>query len=144
MGTSLNSLVSKVYFPRLIIPAGTVITSLVDLLISAALLALLTTKLLLASASELAKKLPGQHRGENKNLTWNAIGRHLGDSTKDNRKNDHGQQRAVSPKRSINRPRHEIINHGAKGKVCRQRKWGFRTAAAPDRVIGSIRSESET
>jgi len=34
-------LVSKVYFPRLIIPAGAVITSLVDLLISAALLAVL-------------------------------------------------------------------------------------------------------
>jgi len=33
-----NSLISKVYFPRLIIPAGAVITSLVDLLISAALL----------------------------------------------------------------------------------------------------------
>jgi lipopolysaccharide transport system permease protein len=36
-----NNLISKVYFPRLIIPAGTVITSLVDLLISAALLAVL-------------------------------------------------------------------------------------------------------
>src|SRR5215471_15720617 len=34
-------LISKVYFPRLIIPAGTVITSLVDLLISAALLGIL-------------------------------------------------------------------------------------------------------
>src|ERR1700758_2099821 len=36
-----TNLVSKVYFPRLIIPAGAVITSLVDLLISGALLALL-------------------------------------------------------------------------------------------------------
>jgi lipopolysaccharide transport system permease protein len=36
-----SNLISKVYFPRLIIPAGTVITSLVDLLISAALLGLL-------------------------------------------------------------------------------------------------------
>jgi lipopolysaccharide transport system permease protein len=36
-----TNLVSKVYFPRLIIPAGTVITSLVDLLISAALLGIL-------------------------------------------------------------------------------------------------------
>jgi lipopolysaccharide transport system permease protein len=36
-----NNLISKVYFPRLIIPAGAVITSLVDLLISAALLGLL-------------------------------------------------------------------------------------------------------
>jgi lipopolysaccharide transport system permease protein len=36
-----NNLISKVYFPRLIIPAGTLITSLVDLLISAALLGLL-------------------------------------------------------------------------------------------------------
>jgi len=35
------NLISKVYFPRLIIPAGTVITSLVDLLISAALLGIL-------------------------------------------------------------------------------------------------------
>jgi lipopolysaccharide transport system permease protein len=34
-------LISKVYFPRLIIPAGTVITSLVDLFISAVLLAIL-------------------------------------------------------------------------------------------------------
>src|SRR3984893_10223789 len=33
-----TNLISKVYFPRLIIPAGVVITSLVDLLISAALL----------------------------------------------------------------------------------------------------------
>jgi lipopolysaccharide transport system permease protein len=33
-----TNLISKVYFPRLIIPAGAVITSLVDLLISAALL----------------------------------------------------------------------------------------------------------
>jgi lipopolysaccharide transport system permease protein len=33
-----NNLISKVYFPRLIIPAGAVITSLVDFLISAALL----------------------------------------------------------------------------------------------------------
>lgn len=38
----LNSnLISKVYFPRLIIPAGAVITSLVDFLISAALLVIL-------------------------------------------------------------------------------------------------------
>ena len=38
----LNSnLISKVYFPRLIVPAGAVITSLVDFLISAALLVLL-------------------------------------------------------------------------------------------------------
>jgi lipopolysaccharide transport system permease protein len=36
-----NNLISKVYFPRLIIPAGAIITSLVDLLISAALLAVL-------------------------------------------------------------------------------------------------------
>ena len=36
-----NNLISKVYFPRLIIPAGTVITSLVDLLISAVLLGIL-------------------------------------------------------------------------------------------------------
>jgi lipopolysaccharide transport system permease protein len=36
-----TNLVSKVYFPRLIIPAGAVITSLVDLLISAGLLGLL-------------------------------------------------------------------------------------------------------
>src|SRR5271157_3654559 len=36
-----NNLISKVYFPRLIIPAGAVITSLVDLLISAALLGVL-------------------------------------------------------------------------------------------------------
>ncbi len=36
-----NNLVSKVYFPRLIIPAGTVITSLVDLLISAVLMGIL-------------------------------------------------------------------------------------------------------
>ena len=36
-----TNLVSKVYFPRLIIPAGAVITSLVDLFISAALLAIL-------------------------------------------------------------------------------------------------------
>jgi len=36
-----TNLISKVYFPRLIIPAGTVITSLVDLLISAALLGIL-------------------------------------------------------------------------------------------------------
>src|ERR1700739_617112 len=36
-----TNLISKVYFPRLIIPAGAIITSLVDLLISAALLALL-------------------------------------------------------------------------------------------------------
>jgi lipopolysaccharide transport system permease protein len=36
-----NNLISKVYFPRLIIPAGSVITSLVDLLISAGLLGLL-------------------------------------------------------------------------------------------------------
>jgi lipopolysaccharide transport system permease protein len=35
------NLISKVYFPRLIIPAGTVITSLVDFLISAALLGIL-------------------------------------------------------------------------------------------------------
>src|SRR6267378_3390083 len=35
--TANTNLVSKVYFPRLIIPAGAVITSLVDLLISAAL-----------------------------------------------------------------------------------------------------------
>src|SRR6266436_2057137 len=35
------NLVSKVYFPRLIIPAGTVITSLVDLLISAVLLGII-------------------------------------------------------------------------------------------------------
>ena len=38
----LNSnLISKVYFPRLIIPAGAVITSLIDFLISAAMLAIL-------------------------------------------------------------------------------------------------------
>jgi lipopolysaccharide transport system permease protein len=36
-----TSLISKVYFPRLIIPAGAVITSLVDLLVSAALLGVL-------------------------------------------------------------------------------------------------------
>jgi lipopolysaccharide transport system permease protein len=36
-----TNLISKVYFPRLIIPAGAVITSLVDLLISAGLLGLL-------------------------------------------------------------------------------------------------------
>jgi lipopolysaccharide transport system permease protein len=36
-----TNLVSKVYFPRMIIPAGAVITSLVDLLVSAALLGLL-------------------------------------------------------------------------------------------------------
>jgi lipopolysaccharide transport system permease protein len=36
-----SNLISKVYFPRLIIPAGTVITCLVDLLISAALLGVL-------------------------------------------------------------------------------------------------------
>jgi lipopolysaccharide transport system permease protein len=36
-----NNLISKVYFPRLIIPAGAVITSLVDLVISAVLLGLL-------------------------------------------------------------------------------------------------------
>src|SRR5580693_177373 len=36
-----SNLISKVYFPRLIIPAGTVITSLVDLLISALLLGIL-------------------------------------------------------------------------------------------------------
>jgi lipopolysaccharide transport system permease protein len=36
-----NNLISKVYFPRLIIPAGAVITSLVDLMISAALLGIL-------------------------------------------------------------------------------------------------------
>jgi lipopolysaccharide transport system permease protein len=36
-----NSLISKVYFPRLIIPAGAVITGLVDLMISAVLLAVL-------------------------------------------------------------------------------------------------------
>jgi len=36
-----TNLISKVYFPRLIIPAGAVITSLVDLLISAVLLGLL-------------------------------------------------------------------------------------------------------
>jgi lipopolysaccharide transport system permease protein len=36
-----DRLISKVYFPRLIIPAGTVITSLVDLLISAILLGVL-------------------------------------------------------------------------------------------------------
>jgi lipopolysaccharide transport system permease protein len=35
------NLISKVYFPRLIIPAGTVITSLVDLLISAGLMGVL-------------------------------------------------------------------------------------------------------
>jgi lipopolysaccharide transport system permease protein len=37
-----NNLISKVYFPRLIIPAGAVITSLVDLIISAAMLGILT------------------------------------------------------------------------------------------------------
>ncbi len=36
-----DRLISKVYFPRLIIPAGTVITSLVDLFISAVLLGIL-------------------------------------------------------------------------------------------------------
>src|ERR1700719_3191901 len=36
-----TNLVSKVYFPRMIIPAGAVITSLVDLLISAGLLGVL-------------------------------------------------------------------------------------------------------
>ena len=36
-----TNLISKVYFPRLIIPAGAVITSLVDLLISAVLLGVL-------------------------------------------------------------------------------------------------------
>jgi lipopolysaccharide transport system permease protein len=36
-----TNLVSKVYFPRLIIPAGAVITSMVDLLVSAVLLAFL-------------------------------------------------------------------------------------------------------
>jgi homopolymeric O-antigen transport system permease protein len=36
-----TNLISKVYFPRLIVPAGAVITSLVDLLISAALLGVL-------------------------------------------------------------------------------------------------------
>jgi len=36
-----TNLISKVYFPRLIIPAGAVITSLVDFLISAALLGVL-------------------------------------------------------------------------------------------------------
>ncbi len=36
-----TNLISKVYFPRLIIPAGAVITSLVDLMISAVLLAVL-------------------------------------------------------------------------------------------------------
>jgi lipopolysaccharide transport system permease protein len=36
-----TNLISKVYFPRLIIPAGSVITSLVDLLISAALMGVL-------------------------------------------------------------------------------------------------------
>ena len=36
-----TNLVSKVYFPRMIIPAGAVITSLVDLLVSAALLGVL-------------------------------------------------------------------------------------------------------
>ena len=36
-----TNLISKVYFPRLIIPAGTVITSFVDLLISAVLLGIL-------------------------------------------------------------------------------------------------------
>ena len=39
--TANTNLISKVYFPRLIIPAGAVITSLVDLLISAALLGVL-------------------------------------------------------------------------------------------------------
>src|SRR5580692_2736824 len=37
-----TNLISKVYFPRLIIPAGAVITSFVDFLISAALLGVLT------------------------------------------------------------------------------------------------------
>ena len=36
-----TNLVSKVYFPRMIIPAGAVITSLVDLLVSAGLLGIL-------------------------------------------------------------------------------------------------------
>jgi homopolymeric O-antigen transport system permease protein len=36
-----TNLISKVYFPRLIIPAGTIITSVVDLLISAVLLGIL-------------------------------------------------------------------------------------------------------
>jgi lipopolysaccharide transport system permease protein len=36
-----NNLISKVYFPRLIIPAGAIITSLVDFLISTALLGIL-------------------------------------------------------------------------------------------------------
>jgi lipopolysaccharide transport system permease protein len=36
-----NNLISKVYFPRLIIPAGAIITSLVDLIISAGLLGVL-------------------------------------------------------------------------------------------------------
>jgi lipopolysaccharide transport system permease protein len=36
-----TNLISKVYFPRLIIPLGALTTSLVDLLISAALLGLL-------------------------------------------------------------------------------------------------------
>src|SRR5882762_9789598 len=36
-----SNLISKVYFPRLIIPAGTVITSLVDLAISFGLLAIM-------------------------------------------------------------------------------------------------------
>src|SRR6202045_4519245 len=36
-----TNLVSKVYFPRMIIPAGAVITSLVDLLVSAGLLGVL-------------------------------------------------------------------------------------------------------
>ena len=36
-----SSLISKVYFPRMTVPASSVITSLVDLLVSAALLALL-------------------------------------------------------------------------------------------------------
>src|ERR1700738_3857836 len=36
-----TNLISKVYFPRMIIPAGTIITSVVDLLISAVLLGIL-------------------------------------------------------------------------------------------------------
>src|SRR6516164_6035726 len=39
------NLISKVYFPRLIVPAGTVITSLVDFLISVVLLGLFLTAL---------------------------------------------------------------------------------------------------
>src|SRR5687767_8430096 len=38
---SNSTLISKVYFPRMTVPASSVITSLVDLLVSAALLALL-------------------------------------------------------------------------------------------------------